>query len=324
MTTMTRRAFTASAAALAASTAIPVRAQDKPVIKVSSLTLPVFNPLVWNVMKARGFDAKHGFTLDIHAYPSIAAFYAGFATGETDALIGGPTVFQKLFEQGVPVRIIGTGFTLADLVIFAKDKSIKSLADLKGKQLAIDMGGSQYQVVKMYTAAKGIDLGKDIVVVNANFAVARAQLEASRVDAALVIEPLASIIAKQNPDWHVIFNGAEGWKEIAGESGWEIVPAMRADSIAKNPKAPQMLLAALQDTAAVFEKETAAADKIASETLKLPPGILTAAVESKRLQMIIKPAWEPATKKSITDMMERAVKAGFYAKMPDGAIIYAP
>jgi ABC-type nitrate/sulfonate/bicarbonate transport system substrate-binding protein len=321
---MTRRAFTASAAALAASTAIPVRAQDKPVIKVSSLTLPVFNPLVWNVMKARGFDAKHGFTLDIHAYPSIAAFYAGFATGETDALIGGPTVFQKLFEQGVPVRIIGTGFTLADLVIFAKDKSIKSLADLKGKQLAIDMGGSQYQVVKMYTAAKGIDLGKDIVVVNANFAVARAQLEASRVDAALVIEPLASIIAKQNPDWHVIFNGAEGWKEIAGESGWEIVPAMRADSIAKNPKAPQMLLAALQDTAAVFEKETAAADKIASETLKLPPGILTAAVESKRLQMIIKPAWEPATKKSITDMMERAVKAGFYAKMPDGAIIYAP
>ena len=324
MTTMTRRAFTASAAALAASTAIPVRAQDKPVIKVSSLTLPVFNPLVWNVMKARGFDAKHGFTLDIHAYPSIAAFYAGFATGETDALIGGPTVFQKLFEQGVPVRIIGTGFTLADLVIFAKDKSIKSLADLKGKQLAIDMGGSQYQVVKMYTAAKGIDLGKDIVVVNANFAVARAQLEASRVDAALVIEPLASIIAKQNPDWHVIFNGAEGWKEIAGESGWEIVPAMRADSIAKNPKAPQMLLAALQDTAAVFEKETAAADKIASETLKLPPGILTAAVESKRLQMIIKPAWEPATKKSITDMMERAVKAGFYAKMPDGTIIYAP
>ena len=41
----------------------------------------------------------------------------------------------------MPLRIIGTGFTLADLVIFAKDPAIKSLADLKGKQLAIDMGG---------------------------------------------------------------------------------------------------------------------------------------------------------------------------------------
>ena len=48
-------------------------------------------------MRAQGFDAKHGFELDIHAYPSIAAFYAGFATGETDVLFGGPTVLQKLY-----------------------------------------------------------------------------------------------------------------------------------------------------------------------------------------------------------------------------------
>ena len=198
MSKMSRRgiAVLAVCLAFAISGLSAAQAQQKPVIKVSSLTLPVFNPLVWNVMKARGFDAKHGFELDIHAYPSIAAFYAGFATGETDALIGGPTIFQKLYQEGVQLRIIGTGFTLADLVIFAKDPAIKSLADLKGKQLAIDMGGSQYQVVKIYTAAKGIDLGKDITVVNANFGVARAQLEAGRVDAALVIEPLASISAK--------------------------------------------------------------------------------------------------------------------------------
>src|SRR5690242_15403196 len=163
MHTISRRGFAALAGASALSAVFPAHAQDKPTIRVSSLTLPVFNPLVWNVMKAKGIDAKHGFNLDARAYPSISAFYAGFATGETDALIGGPTVFVKLAEQGVPVRIIGTGFTLADLVIFAKNPGIKSLADLKGKQLAIDMGGSQYQVVKMYTAAKGIDLGKDIV-----------------------------------------------------------------------------------------------------------------------------------------------------------------
>jgi ABC-type nitrate/sulfonate/bicarbonate transport system substrate-binding protein len=324
MPTISRRSLFALAVASALATVVPAQAQDKPTIRVSSLTLPVFNPLVWNVMKAKGLDAKHGFNLAVTAYPSISAFYAGFATGETDALIGGPTVFVKLAEQGVPVRIIGTGFTLADLVVFAKNPAIKSLADLKGKQLAVDMGGSQFQVLKIYAAAKGIDLGKDITVVNANFAVARAQLEAGRVDAALVIEPLASIILKQHSDWHSIFNGAEGWKEITGGAGWEIVPAMRGDFIAKNPKAPQMLLAALQDTAAEFERNTADADKIANDTLKLPPGILTAAVESKRLQMIIKPAWEPETKKSITDMMERAVKAGFFEKMPDRKIIYAP
>ena len=328
MIKLSYRGFVAFAAAIAfvfvGFATLPAQAQQKPVIKVSSLTLPVFNPLVWNIMKARGFDAKQGFELDARAYPSISAFYAAFATGETDVLIGGPTILQKLYYEGVPVRIIGTGFTLADLVIFTKNDAIKSLADLKGKQLAVDMGGSQFQVTKMYTAAKGIDLGKDIIVVNANFAVARAQLEADRVDAALVIEPLASIILKQNPDWKVIFNGAQGWKEITGQDGWEIVTAMRADAIAKNPNAPKMLIAALQDVAQFMQSDTAEADKIANETLKLPPGILTAALASKRLQMIIQPAWEPATRKSITDMMERAVKAGFYEKMPDEKIIYAP
>ncbi len=330
---MSRRRFATTLAAvpaMAALAAAPAMGQGtrasepKPKIRVSSLTLPVFNPLVWNIMKARGLDAKNGFELDIRAYPSISAFYAGFATGETDALIGGPTILQKLAQEGVPVRIFGTAFTLADLLIFAKDDKIRSLADLKGRQLAIDIGASQYQVVKIYAAAKGLDLGKDIVAVNANFPVARAQLEAGRVDAALVIEPLASIIIKQNPDWHVIFNGAQGWKEITGADGWEIVPAMRADAIARVPGGPKMLLAALQDVAEVLKTDLAGADKIASDTLKLPPGILAAAVGAKRLDMVVRPAWEPATRTSITDMMVRAVKAGFYPSMPDEKIIYVP
>src|SRR5262249_47189759 len=199
-------------------------------------------------------------------------------------------------------------------------EKVKWLADLRGKQLAADMGGSQFQVVKIYTSAKGLELGKDITVVNANFAVARAQLEADRVEAALVIEPLASIILRQNPTWKVIFNGATGWKEITGQQGWEIVPAMRVDAIQRVPNGPKMLLAALKDVADVLNKETDAADRIAVDTVKLPPGILKAAVDSKRLSMVVENAWEPATRKSITDMMERAVKAGFYERMPDEKI----
>jgi hypothetical protein len=38
----------------------------------------------------------------------------------------------------------------------------------------------------------------------------------------------------------------------------------------------------------------------------------------------VKPAWESGTRQSIVDMMDRAVKAGFYPNMPDDKIIYAP
>jgi len=67
-----------------------------------------------------GLDAKHGFELEAKPYPSISAFYAAFSTGETEVVIGGPTILQKLYQEGVPLRIFGTGFTLSDLVVFAK------------------------------------------------------------------------------------------------------------------------------------------------------------------------------------------------------------
>src|SRR5437764_14053919 len=119
MVMLSRRglATLAAACALIAIGTTASLAQQKPKIAVSSLTLPVFNPIVWNIMKARGFDAKNGFELDARPFPSISAFYAAYATGETDALIGGPTVLQKLALEGVPVRIVATGFTLSDLVI---------------------------------------------------------------------------------------------------------------------------------------------------------------------------------------------------------------
>src|SRR5665647_1830232 len=58
MPKLSRRGLAALAAAFAVALAgffaNPAQAQNKPIIKVSSLTLPVFNPLVWNIMKAKG------------------------------------------------------------------------------------------------------------------------------------------------------------------------------------------------------------------------------------------------------------------------------
>ena len=55
MTTFSRRslAMLAAASALALLGTSAAVAQQRPKITVSSLTLPVFNPLVWNIMKDR-------------------------------------------------------------------------------------------------------------------------------------------------------------------------------------------------------------------------------------------------------------------------------
>ncbi len=326
MTGLSRRAFAlGTAATLLGTTQITISsAQALPKIRVGSLTLPVFAPIIVNIMKAQKFDTKNGFEAEVQTYPSFSAYYAGLATGEIDTLIGGPTYFQKLRLEGVPLRIVATGATLADLVIITKDPAIKSIADLKGKHLAADMGSGQFQILSIYAKSKGIDLTKDMTLVNANFAVARAQLAAARVEAAMIIEPIATMMIKEDPSLKIIFNADAAWKEMAGVTGWELVYAMREDSIKKNANAPKQFVAALADVTKYLQADPDGADKIAVETVKLPPGILKEAVHAKRWVFDARPAWDAAEKKSIWDTFERAVAAGFHSKLPDDAIIYAP
>jgi NitT/TauT family transport system substrate-binding protein len=301
----------------------PARAQERPKLKVGSLTLPVFAPIVINIIKAKDFDKKNGFDLEPVVYPSFPAYYAGLTTGEVDTEIGGPTFFQKLRLEGVPIRIVATGATLSDLSVLTADPAIKTLADLKGKQLAADMGSGQYQVLAIYAKSKGIDLKKDITVANANYAVARAQLAAGRVEGAMVIEPITTMMLRENPKLHPVFEAHKAWRELTGSDGWELVYAMREDAIKRNPNLPKMFLAALQDVTAFLKSNPDEADKIASETVKLPAGVLKEAVAKGRWTFDAKPAWGEE-RKVIWNMLERAVQAGFHPKLPDEAFIYVP
>jgi ABC-type nitrate/sulfonate/bicarbonate transport system substrate-binding protein len=303
----------------------PALAQERVKIKVAALTLPVFNPIIVNVMKEKGIDAKHLLDMEVEAYPSIAAFYAALATGAVDTtVVGGPTVFQKMRNEGVPIRIVATIVPQSDLVIVTANPAIRSLADLKGKTLAADMGSQQYQAVAIYGRSKGLTVGTDVTVVQANFALARTQLAAGRVDAAMVIEPIATMMLKENPQYRMIFNGGTAWKELTGDEGWELVVPLREDFIKRAPGAVARWIAALQDVQAYIKQNVDEADAIVSRTVKLPPGIFKEAIASGRWVVDVRPAWGAKERKTIWDMFERAVSAKYLEKLPDEAIIYTP
>ncbi len=298
-------------------------AQGKVAIRAASLTLPVFNPIIVNVMKERGFDARRGFDMEVKAYPSISAFYAALATGEVDTLVGGPTVFQKMRNEGVRLRIVATGLRLSDLVIVTANPAVRSILDLKGRTLAADMGAQQFQVASIYARSKGLDLGGDVTVVQASFALARTQLAAGRVDAAMVIEPIATMMTKENAAYRIVFNGGTAWRELTGGHGWELVVAMRDDFVAAHPAAVTAWIAALGDVQAFIRDHVDDADRIVARTVKLPPGVFKEAVASRRWDFEVLPAWG-AERKAIWDMFERAVAARYIDRVPDPAIIHAP
>jgi len=308
-----------------AGVSVPAAAQDRIKLKVAALTLPVFNPIIVSLMREKGIDARHGLEMDVKPYPSIAAFYAALATGEVDTtVVGGPTVFQKMRNEGVPLKIVATIVPQSDLVIITAKPEIKTVADLKGKTLAADMGSQQYQTVAIYGRSKGLTLGTDVTVVQASFALARTQLAAGRVDAAMVIEPIATMMLRENPGYRMIFNGGTAWKELTGEEGWELVVPLREDFIKRHPGAVKQWIAALQDVQSYIKQNVDEADAIVARTVKLPPGIFKEAIASGRWVVDVRPAWEGRERRSIWDMFERAVAAKYLEKLPDEAIIYAP
>ncbi|HXH83145.1 MAG TPA: ABC transporter substrate-binding protein [Candidatus Tectomicrobia bacterium] len=314
------------AVAVGAAPLVPreVDAQEKVKIRVAALTLPVFNPIIVNLLREKGIDARHGFEMEVKSYPSIATFYAALATGEVDTtLVGGPNVFQKMRNEGVPIKIVATAVPLSDLVIVAADPSIRTFTDLKGKTLAADMGSGQYQVASIYGRSKGVALGTDVTVVQASFALARTQLAARRVDAAMVIEPIVTMMLKENPAYRMIFNGATAWRELTGADGWELLVPLREDFIARHPGAVTRWIAALQDVQAFIGQHLDEADAIVARRVKLPPGVFKEAVASKRWVFDVQPAWGKE-RRIIWDMFERAVAARYLDRLPDEGIIYTP
>jgi ABC-type nitrate/sulfonate/bicarbonate transport system substrate-binding protein len=323
---MDRRAFlsrTIAAACVAAAPAPPARGQDAIKVKIARLAFPSLTTLMVDVVKDQGLDKKHGLELEAPSFGAVSAYYAALATGEVDMLPAGPHVLQKMRLEGVPIRAVLTYARLNALVVITGDPAIKSVADLRGKSIAADMGSSEYQILALYGRSQGVVFGKDVTVLQAGPPLARTQLAAKRVDAAMTWEPSATLTLRDNADYRIILTGDTAWKQIARSEGWELILAAREDFLKRSPPAVPRLTRMFQDGAQFIKSNPDAADRIVAGSVKLPPGVLKEAVASGRLVYDIQPAWE-AERAVIWDMFRVAVDIGYLPKLPDEGAIYKP
>jgi len=324
---MTRRTFVTSAiiAACAAALALaPAAESQEPIrVKIARLAFPSLTTLMVDVVKDQGLDRKHGIDLQPQSFGAVSAYYAALATGEVDMLPAGPHVLQKMRLEGVPIAATLTYARLNALAVITGDPAVKTITDLKGKSIAADMGSSEYQILALYGRSQGVIFGKDVTVVQAGPPLARTQLQARRVAAAMTWEPSATLTLRDNPQYRTILTGDTAWKQVAKHDGWELILAVREDFLKRSPEAVPRLLRMLQDGARFIKSDADAADRIVAASVKLPPGVLKEAVASGRLVYDIQPAWE-GERAVIWDMFKIAVDIGYLPKLPDEGAIYKP
>ena len=315
--------LTAAACAAALILTVPAGGQEPIKVKIGRLAFPSLTTIMVDVVKAQGLDKKNGIDLEPHSYGAVSAYYAALATGEVDMLPAGPHVLQKMRNEGVPIKATLTYARLNAMAVIAADPAVKTIADLKGKSIAADMGSSEYQILALYGRSQGVVFGRDVTVVQAGPPLARTQLQAKRVDAAMTWEPSATLTLRDNPQYRTILTGDTAWKAIARADGWELVLAVREDFLRKSADAVPRVLRMFQDGQRFIKTNLDEADRIVVGSVKLPPGVLKEAVASGRLVYDVLPAWE-GERAAIWDMFKVAVDSGYLPKLPDENAIYKP
>jgi NitT/TauT family transport system substrate-binding protein len=164
---------------------------EKVRIAVSSKSLGFFD--VW-AARERGFYRQHGIEAEIIAMRpplTIGAIQAG----EIDYAFGASSISRGSIS-GAPVRIVSLSLRTSFHTLVARS-SIKSIAEMKGKTIAVTIGAADDFVARLLVRRGGLDL-RDVSFVNMGGSDTRfPALATGRIDATPLSLPFFIIAKRQ-------------------------------------------------------------------------------------------------------------------------------
>jgi NitT/TauT family transport system substrate-binding protein len=189
-----------AAPAAAVATSAPAAPREPDVVKMADTLAFVSAPLMIAVEK--GYFQEQGIDLQIQGTAGGADVIPQLATGEIDVTHGGisPAMFNAI-ARGVEIRVLGpmniipqgTGSTQLLIRKEAADRGeIRSLADLRGKRIAVNTSGSlvSWQLDKVLER-EGLSI-QDVDRVILPFPDMPVGLANGSIDGAMLIEPWLS------------------------------------------------------------------------------------------------------------------------------------
>lgn len=167
-------------------------------MKARAITAGLSVSVVIRTGSAKGFFEQEGLDLEIrhasHGLLNIAAVQSGSADFGQSAY----TNVIAAVSKGLPLAVIAMhnyGYT-GKVLVSKKNQGVKSMADLKGKTVAVQVGTGIYNVWAQYLNHLGLSR-EDFKIQNMNTTVIPSAFETGAVDAAVVWEPYASSVVEK-------------------------------------------------------------------------------------------------------------------------------
>ena len=196
-----------AAAATPAADATPLAVAEPAaeLIDASFGYVPVTNFAPVYVAKELGYFAEQGLNVEVVAFAGGSEMIAELATGRLDAGMGGagPGLFNAV-DRDLPIKVIAPGHSegnpVATPLVISRQAcesgEIRSVADLKGKKVAVNAPGATEYWLSQALSTGGLTLA-DVDLETIAFSDAVTALGSGAIDAAMLGEPTATL-AEQN------------------------------------------------------------------------------------------------------------------------------
>lgn len=191
---------------VALSLGVPAGAQGQALTKIRVVHVPVliFAPLY--VAIERGYFAQQGIEVELIGTPGGASSFVVLASGRAEVVIGG--LGASLFNaaaRGLDFKVVGPVHmekppVSTPLVVSKKayeSGEIRSVADLRGKKVSVNVIGSATEFWLHSALLRGGLTIDDVQVVAVNFPEVPAALANGAIAAGLLGEPLATLAEDQ-------------------------------------------------------------------------------------------------------------------------------
>lgn len=181
--------------------------------------------------------AKQGVTVRwLGPFPAAAPAYEALNGGSLDLTSGSTTAFVTAIASGVPMSMFGYQQMPADGegIVVKRDADIHSIADLKGKKIAVNRGGTGEYLLSRALQTAGVDEAS----VNKQYLTptdSGSAFSSGHLDGWATWDPYLAI-ARNNYDGRILVNGQQLGSENA--AGYFI----RQDFLAAHPDAVKTVL----------------------------------------------------------------------------------
>jgi len=191
--------------------------------------------------EAHGLFKANGLDVKLTLFSSISQMMDAFNAGQIDATLIDPGTLLVSAANGVAQKFVFVSdfSNGADAIVVVP--SIKSLGDLKGKSVSVEMGSIGHFLLLTGLARAGV-AASDVKLVNQTADLALAAFAAGKTKVAVSYEPFISQVVKSGKG-RVIFSTREA--SIAPD-----VVSMRQDFLERNPDAAVRLIRTWYDALA--------------------------------------------------------------------------